>query len=83
MIKAAIRIEKIKSLTERAVQILELLADVLGDGEGCIPYEDIAKRLRCSRSTVKYTMDKLIIDGAVQAYGGKLSVRETIIWYEE
>ena len=83
MVVSAVRIDKIRRLSENSVAVLRAISDALGDGEGRILYGDISEALGIPRSSVKYAMDQLIQDGIVQIVDGeKLSVRESVVWFE-
>ena len=83
MVKIAVRLDKIRRLTETSIDVLRKLAEKLGAESGRVEYGDIAKELKIGRSSVKYAVDQMIKDGTVQLVGGELSVRESIIWFEE
>lgn len=53
-----------------------LLADELGNGARRVDYEDVARRLGCSRSTVTYNVGKLMSSGVIGCINGKLYLKE-------
>lgn len=83
MVKMAVRLDKIRRLTETSIDVLRTIAEEIGIENGRVEYGEIAKRLDIGRSSVKYAVDQMIKDGTVQLVGDELSVRESIIWFEE
>lgn len=81
MVKMAVKLEKIGQQNE--IKILKDLAEQLGDGVGRVEYRDIERRTKIPRTTVSNTMRRLIRAGMVELIGDKLSLRNSIIWYEE
>lgn len=83
MVVCAVRLDKIRRLSETSIDVLRCLAEALGGGAERIPYGDIANALGLPRSSVKYVMDQMIHDGVVQVVDGdKLSVEKSVFWFE-
>ena len=53
-----------------------LLADELADGARRVDYEDVARRLGCSRSTVTYNVGKQMSSGVIGCINGKLYLKK-------
>lgn len=53
-----------------------LLADELAEGARRVDFEDIARRLGCSRSTVTYNVGKLMSAGVIGCIDGKLYLKK-------
>lgn len=82
MIIPAVRIDKIRRLSENAVEVLKVLAAALGDGIGRVEYGLIAKETGIPRSSVASAVDALIRDGTVELVNGELYVGNALIWFE-
>lgn len=83
MIKTAIRTDKIRRLNETSLSVLLTIANALGDGIGRVEYGAIAKATGIPRGSVAYAVAQLIRDGTVELVDEQLSVRNSIIWFEE
>ena len=53
-----------------------LLADELAEGARRVDFEDIARRLGCSRSPVTYNVGKLMSAGVIGCADGKLYLKK-------
>ena len=83
MLKMAVRIDKIDRLSEHSVAVLRAIASAIGAEPGRVPFQDVATSLGISRSAVKYAVDQMIKNGTIELVGDALSVRNSIIWFEE
>lgn len=83
MLKMAVRIDKIDRLSENSVAVLRAIASAIGAESGRVPFQDVATSLGISRSAVKYAVEQMIRTGTIELIGGELSVRNSIIWFEE
>ena len=82
MIIKAVRLDKIRRLSETSIDVLKALADTLADESGFVEYTKIANSLGIPRTSVKYVMDQMIKDGVVQVINGELSVKDSVVWVE-
>lgn len=83
MVKMALKLEKIGRQNENSIEILKDLAEQLGDGEGRVEFKDIEERTKIPRATISSTIKRMIKSGTVELTGNGLSVRNSIVWYEE
>lgn len=83
MIKKAVRLNKIGNLNESAAKVLDALADELGTGRGRVEYLRLSALTGLPRKTVKYAVEKLVSDGTVAFDDGELSVKDSIVWFDE
>ncbi len=83
MIKKAVRLNKIGNLNESAAKVLDALADELGTGSGRVEYLRLSALTGLPRKTVKYAVEKLVSDGTVAFDDGELSVKDSIVWFDE
>ncbi len=83
MVKMALKFEKIGRQNENSIEILKDLAEQLGDGTGRVEFKDIEKRTNIPRATISSTIKRMIQAGTVELIGDGLSVRNSIVWYEE
>ena len=73
MSTAALR--KIGNIENYETQLWVLLSEELESGPRRISYDDLARRLRCSRSTISYNMGKLMSSGLIGIKDGKLYLK--------
>ena len=64
--------ENIEQLENYEMKIYKELADELSEGAKRVSYEEIARRIGCSRSTVRYNVGKLISARFIGFENGKL-----------
>ena len=83
MIKTAIRLDKIGRLNETSLDILKIIIEKIGAGTGRVDYGEIAERLHIGRSSVKYSVDQMIRFGTIKIVNRELSVRDSVVWFEE
>lgn len=83
MIKIAIRLDKIGRLNETSIEILKIIIEKIGAGTGRVDYGEIAERLNVGRSSVKYAIEQMVRFGTIKIINRELSVRESVVWFEE
>ena len=66
---------KAEMLEKKCTQLYRILEEELARGAKRLDYNELAKRLDCARSTIRYNVGKLMDAGVIGIRGGRLYLK--------